>query len=52
MWICVFRWKKRYSIEDALKLIMDGNCSNMEERGEDGEEEEWIPAAKDWRKLR
>lgn len=41
---------KKYSVEDVLKKIVDGNSSDMEPLGEDddeeeGEEEEWTPAA-------
>lgn len=41
---------KEYSVEDALKIIMDGNSSDIEQLGEDDddeeEEEEWTPTAK------
>ncbi|KAK0147717.1 PiggyBac transposable element-derived protein 3 [Merluccius polli] len=40
---------KKYSFEDALKMILDGNSSDMEQLGEDEDEEEeedeeWTPA--------
>ena len=48
--MCVFRWQKKYSIEDALKMIMDGNSSDMKELGEDDDDEKekkgWTPTAK------
>lgn len=35
---------KKYSVEDALKMIMNGNSSDMEQLEEDDEEEEeWTP---------
>ncbi|KAL6474032.1 hypothetical protein MHYP_G00175930 [Metynnis hypsauchen] len=42
---------KKYSLEDALKRIMDGNSSDMEQLGEDDddeeeEDEEWTPTAR------
>ncbi|XP_029913130.1 uncharacterized protein LOC115363170 isoform X2 [Myripristis murdjan] len=39
---------RKYSVEDALKMISDGNSSDMEQLGEDDEEEEepdWTPPA-------
>ena len=42
---------KEYSVEDTLKMIMDGNSIDMEQPGEDDdeeEEEEWPPTAKIW----
>ncbi|XP_051795801.1 uncharacterized protein LOC127531148 [Acanthochromis polyacanthus] len=43
---------KKYTVEDALKMIMDGNSSDMEQLQEgdddddDVEDEEWTPTAK------
>ena len=38
---------RRYSVEDALKIIMDGDASDIEELGEDNgdDDEEWTPPA-------
>ena len=46
--MCAFRWQKN-NVEDALKMIMHGNSSDMEQLGEhddEKEEEEWTPTAK------
>uniref|UniRef100_A0A3B4UI05 PiggyBac transposable element-derived protein domain-containing protein n=1 Tax=Seriola dumerili TaxID=41447 RepID=A0A3B4UI05_SERDU len=41
---------KRYTVENVISMIMDGNSSDLEQLGEDededdGEEEEWTPNA-------
>lgn len=41
--------EKNYFVEDALKMIMDGNSSDMDQLGEDSvdeEDEEWTPTTK------